>query len=45
VFFVNVPFGIINLVAAAQIIPQLPRRPNTRLDIPGAIALFAGLLC
>jgi EmrB/QacA subfamily drug resistance transporter len=45
VFFVNVPFGIIIVVAAARITPQVPRRAGTRLDIPGAIVLFAGLLC
>ena len=45
VFFVNVPFGILILAAAIRIMPQVPRRAGTRLDIPGAIVLFAGLLC
>jgi MFS family permease len=45
VFFVNVPFGLIIIVAAARIMPQVPRRAGTRLDIPGAIVLFLGLLC
>ncbi len=45
VFFVNVPFGVLILVAAARIMPQVPRRTGTRLDIPGAIVLFVGLLC
>jgi MFS family permease len=45
VFFVNVPFGLIIIVAAARIMPQVPRRAGTRLDIPGAIVLFIGLLC
>ena len=45
VFFVNVPFGLIISVAAARIMPQVPRRAGTRLDIPGAIVLFIGLLC
>jgi MFS family permease len=45
VFFVNVPFGIIIIAAAIGIMPPVPRRPGTRLDIPGAIVLFAGLLC
>jgi MFS family permease len=45
VFFVNVPFGLIIIVAALKIMPSVPRRPGTRLDIPGAIVLFAGLLC
>jgi len=45
VFFVNVPFGAIILAAAWRIMPMVPRRAGTRLDIPGAIALFLGLLC
>lgn len=45
VFFVNVPFGVIILGAALKIMPSVPRRAGTRLDIPGAIVLFAGLLC
>jgi MFS family permease len=45
VFFVNVPFGLFIIVAALRIMPSVPRRPGTRLDIPGAIVLFAGLLC
>lgn len=45
VFFVNVPFGLIIIVAAVKIMPTVPRRAGTRLDIPGAVGLFAGLLC
>jgi MFS family permease len=45
VFFVNVPFGIAIIVAALWIVPSVPRRAGTRLDISGAIVLFAGLLC
>jgi predicted MFS family arabinose efflux permease len=45
VFFVNVPFGLIIMAAACKIMPSVPRRPGTRLDIPGAIVLFCGLLC
>jgi predicted MFS family arabinose efflux permease len=45
VFFVNVPFGLFIVAAALRIMPSVPRRPGTRLDIPGAIGLFAGLLC
>ncbi|MEH2559271.1 MFS family permease [Bradyrhizobium algeriense] len=45
VFFVNVPFGAIIMVAAWKIMPMVPRRAGTRLDIPGAIVLFLGLLC
>jgi EmrB/QacA subfamily drug resistance transporter len=45
VFFVNVPFGLIIIAAASRIMPSVPRRAGTRLDIPGAIVLFVGLLC
>jgi EmrB/QacA subfamily drug resistance transporter len=45
VFFVNVPFGAVIMAAAWKIMPMVPRRPGTRLDIPGAIVLFIGLLC
>jgi len=45
VFFVNVPFGILIIAAALRIMPSVPRRAGTRLDIPGAIVLFLGLLC
>jgi MFS family permease len=45
VFFVNVPFGAIIIAAALRIMPMVPRRAGTRLDIPGAIVLFIGLLC
>jgi EmrB/QacA subfamily drug resistance transporter len=45
VFFVNVPFGLVIMAAACKIMPTVPRRAGTRLDIPGAIVLFTGLLC
>jgi MFS family permease len=45
VFFVNVPFGLVIIGAALRIMPSGPRRAGTRLDIPGAIVLLAGLLC
>jgi EmrB/QacA subfamily drug resistance transporter len=44
VFFVNVPIGLIIVAAAWLMMPQVPRRAGTRLDIPGAMVLFAGLL-
>jgi len=44
VFFVNVPFGIAIIMAALRIMPSVPRRAGTRLDVPGAIVLFFGLL-
>ena len=46
VFFVNVPFGAVIIAAACEDHAELvPRRAGTRLDIPGAIVLFLGLLC
>jgi MFS family permease len=45
VFFVNVPFGAVIIAAAFKLMPRFQRRPGTRLDIPGAIVLFTGLLC
>src|SRR5256714_1890835 len=45
VFFVNVPFGLLIVAAALRIMPSAPQRSGTRLDVPGAVVLFAGLLC
>jgi MFS family permease len=45
VFFVNVPIGVVIIAAALRIVPSVPRRAGTRLDVPGAIVLFVGLLC
>lgn len=45
VFFVNVPCGLVIAVAAWRIMPSVPRRAGTRLDIKGSVVLFAGLLC
>jgi MFS family permease len=45
VFFVNLPFGLIIMLAAWRIMPSVPRRAGTRLDVLGAIVLFTGLLC
>jgi predicted MFS family arabinose efflux permease len=45
VFFVNVPCGLVIAGAAWRIMPSVPRRAGTRLDIKGGVVLFAGLLC
>ncbi|WFU40941.1 MFS transporter [Bradyrhizobium sp. CB82] len=45
VFFVNVPFGLVIVAAAMRIMPRVPRRAGTRLDVAGSFVLFAGLLC
>ncbi|KAA0078107.1 MFS transporter [Tardiphaga sp. P9-11] len=44
VFFVNEPVGLVIIAAAWRLMPYVPRHPGTRLDIPGALVLFAGLL-
>jgi MFS family permease len=45
VFFVNVPVGLLIIAAAWSMMPRAPRRAGSRLDIPGALVLFAGLSC
>jgi MFS family permease len=45
VFFVNLPLGLVIMTAAWWIMPSVPRRAGTRLDVPGAIVMFTGLLC
>ncbi|MCK1393280.1 MFS transporter [Bradyrhizobium sp. 1] len=45
VFFVNVPCGLAIAAAAWRIMPSVPRRGGTKLDIKGSVVLFAGLLC
>lgn len=45
VFFVNVPCGLVIAIAAWRIMPSVPRRAGTKLDINGSLVLFAGLLC
>jgi EmrB/QacA subfamily drug resistance transporter len=45
VFFVNVPFGVAIIAAAIRIMPSVPRRDGTQLDVPGAFVVFTGLLC
>lgn len=45
VFFVNVPCGLVIATAAWRIMPSVPRRAGTRLDIKGSVVLFAGLFC
>jgi EmrB/QacA subfamily drug resistance transporter len=44
VFFVNVPCGLLIMAAAWRLVPAVPRRAGTRLDLPGAMILFLGLL-
>jgi EmrB/QacA subfamily drug resistance transporter len=44
IFGVNVPIGIAIVIAALFLMPAMPRSTNTRLDLPGAAVLLAGLL-
>jgi EmrB/QacA subfamily drug resistance transporter len=44
IFGVNVPIGIAIVVAALLLMPAMPRSANTKLDLPGATVLLAGLL-
>ncbi|PWJ02219.1 MFS transporter [Streptomyces sp. NWU49] len=41
VFFVNVPVGLVVLVALARILPDLPRASSGSLDVPGATLVAA----
>ncbi|SDK96229.1 MFS transporter [Streptomyces indicus] len=41
VFFVNVPVGLVVLVALARILPPLPRAATGSLDLPGAVLVAA----
>ena len=44
IFCVNVPIGVGIALAAAWLMPVMPRSVGTRLDLRGAVVLFAGLL-
>ncbi|MEV8596177.1 MFS transporter [Streptomyces sp. NPDC052013] len=41
VFFVNVPVGLIVLIALARMLPDLPRAATGTLDVPGAVLVAA----
>ncbi len=44
IFCVNVPVGLAIVLAAAWLMPAMPRDTETRLDLAGAAVLFIGLL-
>jgi MFS family permease len=44
IFCVNVPIGAGIALAAAWLMPAMPRNIGTRLDLRGAVVLFIGLL-
>jgi EmrB/QacA subfamily drug resistance transporter len=43
IFFVNVPIGIIAVIAAARILPKVERGKADRLDVKGLLLLATGL--
>ncbi len=43
VFFVNVPVGVVLLVASLRLLPADPPRRSGRLDVAGAVAATAGV--
>ncbi|MGH3984549.1 MAG: MFS transporter [Pseudonocardiaceae bacterium] len=48
IFYVNVPIGLIAIVAAARLVPSrqpIEQRVVSQLDIVGAVLLGAGVLC
>jgi MFS family permease len=45
IFFVNVPIGAALMGTAQWLMPALPGKPGTRLDIVGAGILLVALLC
>jgi EmrB/QacA subfamily drug resistance transporter len=45
IFFVNVPIGLALMTAAAWLMPSMPGRPGTKLDLIGAGVLLIALLC
>jgi MFS family permease len=44
IFFVNVPIGLDIALAAAWLMPRLPRAVGARLDLKGPVVFFLGLL-
>ncbi len=43
VFFVNVPVGILGVVAATLVLPKIPALPRRRFDVLGFVAVASGL--
>ena len=42
--FINVPIAAAAFVAASRVLPNVPGRRSTRLDLPGALLVTAGLV-
>ncbi|MFJ5731531.1 MFS transporter [Streptomyces paradoxus] len=43
IFFINVPIGVVALVGALVVVPDVRTRQQTSLDLPGAVLSTAGL--
>jgi EmrB/QacA subfamily drug resistance transporter len=43
IFFVNVPIGILGVVAATLVLPKFPAQPRRRFDVLGFITVASGL--
>ncbi|HKR50193.1 MAG TPA: DHA2 family efflux MFS transporter permease subunit [Pseudonocardiaceae bacterium] len=43
IFFINVPIGILGVVAAALVVPRFPRQPGRRFDVLGFVTVAGGL--
>jgi EmrB/QacA subfamily drug resistance transporter len=42
--FINVPIALAAFVAGSRVLPDVPGRKTTRLDLPGALLVTAGLV-
>ena len=48
IFLVNVPIGLLAMIAVARLVPRRPHEHQdraARLDVPGAVLLGGGVLC
>src|ERR1019366_3910164 len=43
IFYVNLPIGIIAVIAALRVLPNVERRPTERLDYLGFVLMATGL--
>lgn len=45
VFYINVPIGIIGVIAAVVALPKFPPQPTRRFDVWGFVTVATGLVC
>ncbi len=43
IFFINVPIGILGVLAAVLVLPRFPRQPGRRFDVLGFVTVAGGL--